>query len=501
MKIFRTNQIKELDAYTIAHEPIASFDLMKRASSALFEALLRALDRDASVRIFAGPGNNGGDALVVARLLRMVGFEMEVYLVSLGRCSADCLGAQKELEMAGVEIHRITDASMLDFSLQSSDCVIDGLFGSGLNRPLEGLYAEVVKRINESGAKVYSIDIPSGLFGEDNRTNRPEAIIRADATFTFQFPKIAFLLYENESFVGDLEVLDIRLHPQGMLEIPSEFFLLDRAFAKAMLKSRTRFSHKGTYGHALLVAGSYGMLGAALLGAKAALRSGCGLLTVHVPNRCCDVLQSVVPEAIASLDEDDFALSELPELSRFSAVGVGPGLGRKSQTHAALSLLLDTVTVPLVVDADALNIIAEEGWLARLPKGSIITPHLKEFDRLAGDSVSGYDRLEKQLALSRKHGIVIVLKGANTSVSLPDGRCFFNTTGNPGMATAGSGDTLTGIVLSFLAQKYTAEEAALLGVFVHGLSGDLASESFGQEGLMAGDIADFVGRAIMNLRG
>ncbi|MBO4806294.1 MAG: NAD(P)H-hydrate dehydratase [Paludibacteraceae bacterium] len=496
MKIFRTNQIKELDAYTIAHEPIASFDLMKRASSVLFNELLHALDRDAFVRVVAGPGNNGGDALVVARMLAMVGFRLETYLFSTnGRYSADCLAAKAELEAHGETVHLVDESSLADFSVNASDCVLDGLFGSGLNRPLEGFYADVVRLINESGATVFSIDVPSGLFGEDNRTNRAESIVRATVTYTFQFPKIAFLLYENASYVGDVHVLDIQLHPKGMEEIPSSYFLFGKEEATQFLHRRTKFSHKGTYGHALLVAGSYGMVGAALLGAKAALRTGCGLLTVHVPSRCCDVLQISVPEAIASLDADETAFGELPDLSRFNAVGVGPGLGRKAQTHKALSDLIENVRVPLVMDADALNIVAEEGWLSRLPKNTIITPHPKEFDRLAGDSVSGYDRLEKQIRLSQEYGLIIVLKGANTSVSLPDGRCFFNTSGNPGMATAGSGDTLTGIILSLLAQNYTAEQAALLGVYLHGLAGDLAAEEISQESLLAGDIANYIGKA------
>lgn len=496
MKIFKTSQIKALDAYTIEHEPIPSFDLMKRASSALFNELLHLIDKEASVYVFAGPGNNGGDALVVARLLKIVGFQLNVYLVSTyGRFSDDCLAARKEFEMMGGVVHVVDDATGLDWNIKPEDCVIDGLFGSGVNRPLEGLYADVVKRINNSGATVYSIDIPSGLFGEDNRGNNTDSIVRANVTFTFQFPKIAFLLYENAPFVGEVKVLDIQLHPQGMATISSEYFLLGKEEAKSMLRKRSKFSHKGTYGHALLVAGSYGMLGAALLGAKSALRTGCGLLTVHVPSRCCDVLQMSVPEAIASLDSDEVAFSEVPDLSRYNAVGVGPGLGRREQSHLALSALLEQVTSPLVVDADALNIIAEEGWLPRLPKSTIITPHPKEFDRLAGNSVSGYDRLEKQMALSKKYGIIIVLKGANTSIALPDGRCFFNTSGNPGMATAGSGDVLTGIILSLLAQKYTPEQSALLGVYLHGSAGDFAAEKFGQTGLMAGDIADYVGRA------
>ncbi|HOI26773.1 MAG TPA: NAD(P)H-hydrate dehydratase [Paludibacteraceae bacterium] len=502
MKIFKTSQIKELDAYTIAHEPITSFCLMQRASSELCDALLYMLKRDCRVCIIAGSGNNGGDALVIANYLSLVGcYNLSVYLVSSSKkFSDDCKQARAELEKRPVKIIEIDDSNLNTLVIGENDYVLDGLFGSGLNRKLEGFYKEVVKRINASGATVISIDIPSGLFGEDNRQNDAEAIVCADYTFSFQFPKVAFFLPENEKYLGQVRWLDIRLHPQGMKEIPSDYYYLDKSLLKPMLHHRTKFSHKGTYGHALLIAGSYGMVGAAVLASKSCLRTGCGLLSVHLPSRCCDVLQIAVPEAMLNLDANDNCFSGIDDLARFNAIGIGPALGKKDETKAALVSLLKRASVPLVLDADALNIIAEEDCLALLPENTIITPHPKEFDRLAGASFSGYDRLEKQMDLSSKYKIIIVLKGAHTSISLPDGRCFFNSTGNPGMATAGSGDTLTGIILSLLAQKYEPEKAALLGVYLHGLAGDLAAEASSEESLIASDISAYLGMAFAKLR-
>ena len=501
MKIFKTSQIKELDAYTIKHEPISSFALMERASRAFCDAVLPLMERGRRVCVVAGSGNNGGDALVVAGYLSMMGIPLSVFLVSAkNKFSGDCLQARRNLEKRSVQVTLVGESNPDVFNVAGADYVIDGLFGSGLNRSLAGFYKDVVRRMNGSGATIFSIDIPSGLFGEDNRQNDLEAVVRADYTFTFQFPKLAFLLPENAKFVGCVRWLDIRLHPQGISSLPTDYEWLDGALVRPFLRMRPKFSHKGTFGHALLIAGSYGMVGAAVLASRACLRTGCGLLSVHVPGRCCDVLQTSVPEAMLELDADGSCFSETSDLSRYNAVGVGPALGKKEESRMALGALLDSVYVPLVVDADALNIIADAGWLCRLPENTIITPHPKEFDRLAGVSTSGYDRLEKQMILSVKHKIVIVLKGANTSISMPDGRCFFNSTGNPGMATAGSGDTLTGMILSLLAQKYEPEAAALLGVYLHGLAGDLAAADGSQESLMASDISLYIGKAYEKLR-
>ncbi|MDR1729439.1 MAG: NAD(P)H-hydrate dehydratase [Prevotellaceae bacterium] len=504
MKLFKTPQTKELDEYTIQHEPVDSFVLMERASLAFFNKMLPYLEGDCRICIFAGTGNNGGDALVVARLLLIAGQSVRTFLVNpQNRLSPDCKKAKEKLLAAfPYALMEIDEAEKIIFS--SADYVVDGLFGSGLNRPLEGVFAEVVSIINHSGATVFSIDIPSGLFGEDNRNNNPNAIVRADYTFSFQFPKLAFFFSENEPFIGEFSVLDIGLHPQALQDFPSTYFFTEEKDVRSILRPRTKFSHKGTYGHALLIAGSCGKMGAAVLAAKACLRGGCGLLSSYIPSKGYDIMQISVPEAMIECNLHEMVLFDidliLNDKNRYTAVGIGPGIGTDSKVKHILSDLLKKCKIPIIMDADALNIISESfEMLSRIPKGTILTPHPKEFDRLAGYSSSGYERLQKQLKFAQKHKVTVVLKGANTSVAFPDGRCFFNSTGNPGMATAGSGDVLTGIILSLLAQKYTPEEAALLGVYVHGLAGDFAAGEFSQQGMIAGDIIQSLGKAFLQL--
>ncbi len=493
MKIFKTSQIKEIDAYTTLHEPVSSFALMERASLAFFNKMLPFLDRDARICVFAGSGNNGGDALVIARLLLISGQAVHVFLVNpQNRLSPDCGKAKAKL-LADFPDALTEIGEAAEITVPATGYVVDGLFGSGLNRPLEGVFADVVSIINRIEATVFSIDIPSGLFGEDNRHNNPDTIVRADYTFSFQFPKLAFLLPENESFVGKYSVVDIGLHPQALQNFSSAYFLTEEEDVRSILRPRAKFSHKGTYGHALLIAGSYGKMGAAVLAAKACLRSGCGLLSTHIPSEGYDIMQVSVPEAMVERNAGEMILS------RYTAAGIGPGLGTDNQAKHILSGLLKNGRIPVIIDADALNIISESPEMLRqVPEGTILTPHPGEFDRLTGNSPSGYERLQKQLEFAQKYKITVVLKGANTSVAFPDGRCYFNPTGNPGMATAGSGDVLTGIILSLLAQKYTPKEAALAGGYF-GLAGDFAAGEFSQQGMIAGDIIQSLGKAFLKL--
>ncbi len=365
---------------------------------------------------------------------------------------------------------------------------------------MEGLAAEIVQKINTHHNIVISIDIPSGLMGEDNSENIAENIIQANFTITFQFPKISFLFAENEKFVGGWEVLPIRLHPDGIAQTQSIYFYTEREDILQILKKRLRFGHKGTYGHALLIAGSFGKMGAAVLASKSCLRSGVGLLTTQIPHLGYPIIQTAVPEAMASVDQHDYTFTEFPELAQFSAIGVGPGIGLKSNTKKALCELLEKSQVPLVIDADALNILAEnKTWLEKLPENSILTPHPGEFKRLVGASSNSYENIQKQLDFSKKHKVVVVLKGAFTSISTPDGKLYFNSTGNPGMATAGSGDVLTGIILGLLTQGIQPEKAAVAGVYIHGLAGDLATKEISEISLVAGDIIEFLGKAFLSI--
>jgi NAD(P)H-hydrate epimerase len=321
-------------------------------------------------------------------------------------------------------------------------------------------------------------------------------IFKADYTLTFQNPKLAFLLPENDPYVGRFEVLDIGLHPRYLEEVETNNLLTVKAMVKPILHNRTKYSHKGTYGHTLLIAGSEGKTGAALLGAKACLRTGVGLLSVHLPKVAQLPLQTAIPEAMIDGDDSETCFSTFGKLDAYTAVGVGPGLGKADDTVRALKRLIQEVQVPLVMDADALNILSDNPtWLPFLPAKTILTPHPKEFERLVGKSSTSFERLEKQRELAVKYNLIVIVKGAHTTVAMPNGTIFFNTTGNPGMATAGSGDVLTGIILSLLAQRYSPEEAAVLGVYLHGLAGDLAADEIGQEALMASDITEHLGKA------
>lgn len=491
MKIFPTKSIKELDAYTIEHEPIASIDLMERASRALTDAIAGRWGVHTPFTVFAGPGNNGGDALAVSRLLAEKGYKLEVYLFNTkGSLSPDCEANKERLTGVGnVDFHEIT-AQFVPPVLTLDHVVIDGLFGSGLNKPLSGGFAAVVKYINSSLSKVVSIDIPSGLMGEENTFNIRTNIVKADLTLSLQLPKLAFLFAENQEFVGEWELLDIDLDEDGIDEMETPYTLLEREDLQTLLKPRNKFAHKGDFGKALLIAGSQGMAGASILAAKACLRSGVGLLTVHVPACNNEIVQTAVPEAMTEVDPGNTCFACPSETDDYQAVGIGPGLGKADETEAALLVQIDTCQTPMVVDADALNMLAgHRSYIGRLPKGSILTPHPGEMDRLVGKCQDSYERLQKSCDLAKTAGVYIILKGAYSTIITPDGKCFFNPTGNSGMATGGSGDVLTGVVLALLTQGYQPQDAACLATYVHGLAGDIACKKKGMIGMTAGDVA------------
>ncbi|MDO4165751.1 MAG: NAD(P)H-hydrate dehydratase [Bacteroides sp.] len=491
MKIFPTSSIKQLDAYTIENEPIASIDLMERAARALYAAIVqRWKESDTPFTVFAGPGNNGGDALAVARLLAGDGYRVEVYLFNTkGTLSPDCAANRDRLSgLPGITFHEIS-TQFTPPTLTEDHVVIDGLFGSGLNKPLSGGFAAVVKYINASPATVVAIDVPSGLMGEDNTYNVSAHIVRAHLTLTLQLPKLSFLFAENAPYVGEWRILDIGLSEEAIEETDTDFYLTERDDIVWQLKPRERFAHKGNFGRALLIAGSQGMAGASILAARACLRAGVGLLTVHVPFCNNIIVQTAVPEAMTDIDFSETCFSAAVDTDDYQAVGIGPGLGKSADTKDALFELIEACQVPMVVDADALNLLAEQRSLVgHLPKGSILTPHPKELERLVGKCQNSYERLMKACELAHTAGVHIILKGAYTAVVSPLGFCYFNTTGNPGMATGGSGDVLTGIVLALLAQGYEAEAAARIAVYVHGLAGDIAARKQGMIGMTAGDL-------------
>jgi hydroxyethylthiazole kinase-like uncharacterized protein yjeF len=377
--------------------------------------------------------------------------------------------------------------------------VIDAILGNGLSRPLEGFLAGVTQKMNQLSNDIVSIDIPTGLFADDNSANDLSLVVRADWTFPIHAPKLSLMLPDTGSLAGQMDVVNIGLMEKEM-NSSSPYEYVEFEDLKDLYIPRLKFSHKGTYGHALLIAGSRGKMGAAQLGASACLRTGTGLVTTHVPACGLDIMQIGVMEAMCSVDSNHDFIIDLPNLSSFNAIGIGPGIGTEKDTANVLKRLIQDVDASLVLDADALNILGEnKTWLSFLPKTTILTPHPMEFERMAGKWKTSLERLQMQIDFSVKYGVIVVLKGAHTSTSTPSGQVFFNSTGNAGMATAGSGDVLTGIILGLLAQGYSPEAAAILGVYIHGHAGDIGLERDSLQSLLASDIIDHIGEVFMEL--
>jgi len=501
MKILSVENIRKADAYTIKNEPISSIDLMERAGTNCALWIKKKLKKKQKVFVFVGPGNNGGDGLVIARQLFEQGYDISVCLIHFTEKFSDDfninLNRLKKLKNINIiDVHSVKDLP----NIEANSIVVDALFGSGLSREIEGLAAEAIHHINSSNAVVVAIDIPSGLYADRIIESKKDPVVFADYTLSLQFPKLSFMFAETELIVGQLEIIPIGLH-EGFIEmVEASAYLLEPNDIAQLIQFRSKFSHKGSFGHALLIAGSYGKMGAAVLAAHASLRSGLGLLTTHIPKKGIDILQTAVPENMVSIDEQEEYFSKPPKLNPYNAVGIGPGLGKDIQTQKAFKLLIQEVNAPMVIDADALNILSEnKTWLSFLPEESILTPHPKEFERLAGKSSNSFERLKKQKEFAFKYKVYVVLKGANTSIATPNGQVFFNSTGNPGMATAGSGDVLTGIILGLLAQNYSPLHSALLGVYIHGLAGDIAAHKKGFEALIASDIIKYLGKAFKKL--
>jgi hydroxyethylthiazole kinase-like uncharacterized protein yjeF len=497
VKIFSAEQIKNWDSFTIKNEPVASIDLMERAAKACTDWIIGKFSKTTSFKIFCGKGNNGSDGLAIARHLIESNFSVFVYIVESNSAGS---------EDFTINLQRLKEISSAIYFLESpegfpeikkDDIIIDSLFGTGLNKKPSGIFKKLILHLNNSGAQIISTDIPSGLYTDINSNGN--AIIHARYTLSFQQQKLAFLLPENEPFFGEVVILDIGLSQEYYNNEKSIFELIDRNTIEKIYVPRKPFANKGDYGYACLVAGSYGMMGAAVLSAKACLRSGAGKLTCYICKEGYVIMQTAIPEAMCKMFGITF-IKDIENLKNFDALGIGPGIGRHLSHKQLLQKVFKNSKNPIVIDADALNVLSSYPALYKsIPPNSIITPHPKEFERLFGKLGNDFERINMALQKARELSIYIVLKGHRTLIATPDGKGYFNSTGNAGMATAGAGDVLTGILTGLLAQKYNSLDTCILGVYLHGLAGDLAASKLSKEAMIASDIIDNLGDAFIQI--
>lgn len=493
MKIFTAQQVRTWDQATIEQEPIASINLMERASEAVVKWLV---DQDwwseiRNVAVVCGPGNNGGDGFAVARLLKDIGIQVKVYAQnSLG---SEDRAVNKERYCEQSEVY-----SFQELGSNAHDLCIDALFGTGLTRPLEGEWVEVVDAINKVGGKVLSIDIPSGL--PSDVLTEPVPVVQADFTCSFQVPKPIFFDPVCHRAIGEWHILNIGLLPEYYHKQLNPDHWVAPADVAAMLPKKERFAHKGINGHAVIIGGSEGMVGAVLMAAESALFSGVGLLSLHLPESGRVMAQTRVPEAMVlpNTEEEQKVVASFPELpAKCNALGIGPGLGRGVGQERMLKSAIQTSGVPMVLDADALNILSEnKTWFDFLPPKTILTPHLGEFERLAGKAEGFIQQTQMLREFCQRYNLVVVLKGGYTRIGLPNGTIWYNTNGNPGMATGGMGDVLTGVITSLLAQGLSPDRAAICGVHLHACAGDITAEKVGDAGVTASQVAQTIGLAI-----
>jgi len=500
MKILSANQIYQSDKATIINRPISSTDLMEYAATKCVDWIVEHFPKkDHIIHIFCGTGNNGGDGLVIARKLIQDYYQVITYVINFNEKRSEdfILNFNRLLEINHKVIDLNEDYSFPD--IDTKDLIIDAIFGIGLTRTPNGFVKEIIQKINGVEAKIISIDCPSGLFVESAVTDR-DSVIRANWILTFQQPKLAFLLPDNEIFSENFQVLDIGLDTDFIATLSTNYYTIDQDLAQNIYKARQKFSHKGSFGHSLVIGGSYGKIGAMVLASKAALKSGSGLVTAYIPKCGYEILQTSNPEVMVEVEEED-------DLQYFNfkvnptVIGIGMGLGMKSKTQQGLEFFLKENKNKLVIDADALNILSNnKEFLNYLPENSVLTPHPKEFERLVGRWENDFEKLEKLLHFSLKYKCIVILKGAYSAIAYQH-KIYFNTSGNPALATAGSGDVLTGIITGLIAQNYSPFEASILGVYLHGLSADVAiKNTCSQETFIASDIFNYLNQAFKQIR-
>ncbi len=500
MKIFDVAQLREADKITTEKQGITYSELMERAATLVFKEINRRLDKNAvPIKIFCGTGNNGGDGLVVARLLRLEGFTVEIFIVnySTKRSPDFLLNYDRIKEISNSWPTQIKEEN--DFpKLSPRDFVVDAIFGIGLNRPPDEWVGKLITHINNSGAFILAMDMPSGLYA-DKIPDKKVAVIRANFTLSFQAPKLVFFMPQAADFVGDMQVIDIGLDREYLSNAPAVAHLIGKQESIGLYKPRKMNSHKGNFGHSLIVGGSYGKIGSISLTATAALRTGAGLVTIYSPKCGYEILQITLPEAMVITDEADKELRNIDFEIGPDVVCFGMGSGTSEGTAAAFKSLLKKTKNPMVIDADGLNLLSKNPeFLKLIPEKSVLTPHPKELERLIGEWKDDFDKLEKVKSFSHKYNLIMVIKGAHTFTIHKDD-IYVNNSGNPGMATAGSGDALSGVITGLISQEYEPLTAAVFGVYLHGKAGDIAADKLSYQGMIAGDIINNIGSAFLHL--
>lgn len=503
MKILTPQQLKLVETDTIKSQDIELINLMERNASAVLNWLKARLDLSQNhFTIICGMGNNGGDGLALARLLDEEKSNVKVYLQDNNSYSLDNLTNQKRLKNAKIPVERFTEETK--FEIPPYTIIVDCIFGYGLTHPIEESWKSVIDQINEAPNTVISVDVPSGLFcNQMNEEN--DLVVKSEITLTFQTPKLGLLLSDNQEYLKIFEILDISLDLESIQNQESKYYYLSNEFISYFHKPRGKFSHKGNYGHALVIGGSLGKIGANILTTKAIMKSGAGLVTSYVPKCGYEILQISFPEAMTMTDFSEDKITSFPKIDKFNAIAIGPGMGTDEKTLVAFEQFLNESNLKeksLVLDADAINLLAQnQNLLSKLPENTILTPHEIELKRLIGEWKDDYERIEKTTEFAQKHKLIIISKSAHTAIFSADGEVYFNSTGNPGMATAGSGDVLTGIITAQIAKEFEELDAALFGVFLHGLAGNLAKEQLGEESLIASDLINYIPVAYKQLFG
>ncbi len=500
MKLFSKEQIYEGDKLTTERQNISSTDLMERAGTQIFNWIhTRMQGAQVPIHIFCGIGNNGGDGLVLARHLITHGYNVITYIVNCSdKRSKDFLINYDRIKNVTKDWPKMLTCQADFPEFYADDIIVDAIFGIGLNRPPNDWVQELFQKFKASKAFTLSIDIPSGVY-TDKSVENENAAVHANYTLSFQSPKLVFFLPETAKYTVQWEALDIGIDKDYLMQTETEVELISKMEVLPLYKPREKFSHKGDFGHVMILGGSYGKIGSVNLASSAALRSGAGLVTAYIPKCGYQSLQTALPEVMVISDDSEASISNINFDIEPSVIGIGVGLGTTAETAKTFESFLKMNKVPLVIDADGLNLLSKKKILLKLvAKQTILTPHPKELERLVGKWSDDFDKLKKVKAFSKKYDVIVIIKGAY-SITVYEDKLYINTTGNPGMATAGSGDVLTGMISGLVGQGYEPLAAGIFGTYLHGKSADISVEDYGYQSLIASHIIETMGKAYIDL--